>query len=178
MQSILRTIATLIDGISESLGRAVSWLTTVLVIIFCYDVIMRYLFNNTAVWITELEWHLFSLIFLLGAAFAYRHDKHVRVDVFYTKFSAKGKAWVNLIGILVFLIPWCLVVIRASYRYANYSLKLMEGSPNPGGLPYRFIIKFSITVGIVLLLLQAISELCKALISLTSKTPNTNPSAQ
>ncbi len=165
---ILQNCSNGLDTLNETIGKLVSWLTTALVIIFCYDVVMRYLFSNTAVWITELEWHFFSLIFLIGAAYAFKHDKHVRVDVFYSNFSVKGKALINFIGITIFLIPWCLVIIKASYNYASYALLLNEGSANPGGLPYRFIIKFSITVGFILLLLQAISEWMKALVVLRS----------
>lgn len=163
MKATLLAVSNTLSGFNDHIGKAIAWLTTALVLLFCYDVVMRYLFSSTAVWITEMEWHLFALIFLVGAAYAYRHDKHVRVDVFYSKMSPKGKAWVNLVGILVFLIPWCLVIIRASYRYAHYSWTLLEGSPNPGGLPYRFIIKFAITFGFILLLLQAIAELCRSL---------------
>lgn len=167
MKNLLQSIYHFLTWLNEKIGQGVSWLTTALVLLFCYDVVMRYLFSSTAVWITELEWHLFSLIFLLGAAYAYRHDKHVRVDVFYNRFSDKGKAIINLLGILIFLIPWCLVIIKGSQNYAYYSWTLMEGSPNPGGLPYRFLIKFSITFGFILLFLQAVAELCKSILTIS-----------
>ncbi|MEL6924173.1 MAG: TRAP transporter small permease subunit, partial [Bacteroidota bacterium] len=139
------------------LGRAVSWLTTVLVVFICYDVLMRYQFNSTAAWITELEWHLFALIFLLGAGYTLRHDKHVRVDLFYASMDTRDKAWVNLVGTLVFLIPWCLVLLYFSFFYALDAYQLNESSPDPGGLPARYLIKFSICVGVFFLLLQAIA---------------------
>ena len=165
---LLQRFSNGLDTINEEVGKLVSWLTTALVILFCYDVVMRYLFSSTAVWITELEWHFFALIFLIGAAYAFKHDKHVRVDVFYSNFSKKGKALINFIGITIFLIPWCLIIMKASYNYASYSLLLNEGSANPGGLPYRFIIKFSITAGFTMLFLQATSEWIKSLIILRS----------
>ena len=84
------------NRIIEWCGTKISWLTVVLVLVICYDVIMRYLFNSSSVAIYELEWHIFALIFLLGAAYALKHDRHVRVDVLYCRFSRKSQAWINL----------------------------------------------------------------------------------
>ena len=107
---------------------------------------------------TELEWHLFALIFLLGAGFAFKHDKHVRVDLFYANYSPKDKALTNLLGNLILLIPWCIFIIYFSFGYAQTSFLENETSPDPGGLPARYVIKFSITIGFILLLLQAIGD--------------------
>ncbi|NRB50380.1 MAG: TRAP transporter small permease subunit [Saprospiraceae bacterium] len=158
MQKIIDSI----DQVSERIGRGTSWLTLLLVILVCFDVVTRYVLSDTAAWIMELEWHLFALIFLLGASFAFKHDRHVRVDLFYAKFSAKDKALVNLIGNSIFLIPWCIVIIIYSFNYGMTSFEIRETSPDPGGLPARYLIKFAITFGIVLLLLQAIGEALKA----------------
>ena len=84
-----------IDRINEWVGRTSSWISGILVILVCIDVLSRYLFSETAAWVMELEWHLFSLLFLFGAGFALKHDRHVRVDLFYDKFSPKDKALVN-----------------------------------------------------------------------------------
>ena len=127
-------------------------------LLVCCDVIYRYLFNDTEAWIMELEWHMFALIFLLGAGFAFKHDRHVRVDLFYANFSEKDKALVNMLGGILFLIPWCLLIIIASFQYAGVSFVIRETSPDPGGLPARYLIKYAITVGGVLLLLQAIAN--------------------
>ena len=102
----LTSIAQSFEALSELSGRAVSWLTSILVVLIGYDVAMRYAFNRTSIAIFEWEWHLYSLIFLLGAAFALKHDRHVRVDVFYSQWSPKGQAWVNLLGTLFFLLPF------------------------------------------------------------------------
>ncbi len=151
-----------IDQLSERIGKGTSWLTLLLVILVCFDVVTRYILSDTSAWIMELEWHLFSLIFLLGASFAFKHDRHVRVDLFYAKFSQRDKALVNLIGNSIFLIPWCVVIIIYSFNYGMTSFNIRETSPDPGGLPARYIIKFAITFGIILLLLQAIGEALKA----------------
>ncbi len=139
-----------------------SWLTTALVLIIFVDVIVRYLFNASQAWITEFEWHLFAIIFLLGAAYTFKHDEHVRVDLFYTKFSEQTKAWINIVGISIFVIPWCLIVIRAAHKYASNSFRINEASPDPAGLPARWIIKFVIVIGFVLLLLQCLSILLRS----------------
>lgn len=150
-----------IDRINEWVGRTSSWISGILVILVCIDVLSRYLFSETAAWVMELEWHLFSLLFLFGAGFALKHDRHVRVDLFYDKFSPKDKALVNLIGGLVFLLPWCLLIGITSFGYAYESFLNRETSPDPGGLPARYVIKFAVTLGLVLLLLQGISQMIK-----------------
>lgn len=171
-------LASGIDHLNEQVGRGVAWLTTVLVLLVCYEVLIG-AFNESSNWVTELEWHLFSLIFLLGAGYAYKHDRHVRVDLFYTKFSAKDKALTDLIGNLLFLIPWCVVLIYFAFRYALESFRINEGSPDPGGLPARYVIKFAIVIGILLLLLQSIAELIKALHTyLNSKKTDVNQSPE
>lgn len=175
MDLYLQRIVQLIEKVNDWIGKQISWLTTLLVLLVCYDVITRYVFSETAAWIMELEWHLFALIFLLGAAYAFRHDKHVRVDLFYAKFSPKEKALVNIIGASVFLIPWCLLVIYWTFQFALISYGDNEGSPDPGGLPARYVIKFAVSLGIFLLLLQAIADLLKNILiyrNPSSETPN------
>jgi TRAP-type mannitol/chloroaromatic compound transport system permease small subunit len=105
--------------------------------------------------ILELEWHFFGLIFLLGSAYTLQMDKHVRVDVFYNNFSEKQKGVVDLLGTLFLLIPWCIVGISTCYNYASNSFYIKEQSPNPGGLPAWYIIKYFIVLSFVLLLIQA-----------------------
>lgn len=162
----------IVDSINEFIGRWISWLTTILVVFVCFDVFRRYLLKDSAAWIMEMEWHLFALIFLLGAGYALKHHRHVRVDLFYEKFSEHDKAWVNLFGSLLFLIPWCCMIIYVSFGYAVNSLQINEGSPDPGGLPARFIIKFSITIGFILLLLQALALLFRSYITIREKNDN------
>ncbi len=154
---LLKKISNIFGQLNELVGKSVAWLTTFLVILVCFDVTVRYIFSDTAAWIMELEWHLFALIFLLGAGYALKHDRHVRVDLFYSRFSRKDKAITNFIGTIIFLIPWCILVILFSFEYGLESFYDNEGSPDPGGLPARYLIKFSITIGVALLLLQAIS---------------------
>ncbi|RLD22785.1 MAG: C4-dicarboxylate ABC transporter permease [Bacteroidetes bacterium] len=159
----------ILEQISRWVGERAKWLTTALVILIFVDVVLRYLFSITSAWVIELEWHLFALIFILGAAFTLAEDQHVRVDVFYTRFSPRRKAWVNLVGTILFLIPWCLIVIYTSYHYADNSFAVREISADPGGLPARYVIKFSVTVGFTLLLLQALSLCLKSIAIIIKK---------
>lgn len=130
---------------------------------------MRYLFSNSAAWVGELEWHLFAIIFLLGAGYTFKHDQHVRVDLFYQNFSKKRKAWVNLVGTIIFLIPWCVMIILTSFRYTRTSFEYLERSQDPGGLPARYIIKGMITLGFFLLLWQALLSVIDQIKILKSK---------
>jgi TRAP-type mannitol/chloroaromatic compound transport system permease small subunit len=139
------------------MGRFVSWIVVFLVAVVFTDVLMRYAANLSFVFIQELEWHLFGFIFLMGAGYTLLYDQHVRVDIVYQKLSPRGKAWINVLGCVFFLIPGSLLIIYTSWSFAWESFVSMEGSPNPGGIPFRFIIKACIPLGYVLFLLQGIS---------------------
>lgn len=158
-----------ISSFNEWVGKGASWLTLLLVLIVGVDVISRYFFNTTKNWVLELEWYLFAIIFLLGAAYALKQDKHVRVDLFYARFGKKDKALVNFWGTLLFLIPWCLFVFFSSFNYAWESFEIRERSPNPGGLPALYLIKSMIPLGAFLLLLQGIALLINSALLLRKK---------
>ena len=166
MISLLKSISQFLDNINEYVGNSVSWLTTVLVIFTMIAVISRYVFNFTRAWYEEIEWHLFSLIFILGAAYTYKYNAHVRVDVFFNRFSPKKQALINLLGIGFFLIPVCLVVLQTAWPYAIRSLQQGESSSESSLLFYP--IKFAIFLGFGLLFLQAISEGIKSLLIILS----------
>lgn len=153
----LKGLSRWIDTINEYIGRGVSWVTLGLVLVVFVDVVMRYLFNTSFVFTQELEWHLFGFIFLIGAGYTLLHDGHVRVDIFYQRLGARGRAWVNFIGVLVFLLPGCILIIITSWKFVYNSWSILEGSPDPGGIPLRFIVKGTITVGFALLCLQGLS---------------------
>jgi TRAP-type mannitol/chloroaromatic compound transport system permease small subunit len=153
----LKTISLWIDNVNEKVGRLVSWAALILVLITFTDVVMRYVFNKSYVFTQELEWHVFAFLFLMGAGYTLKVDGHVRVEVFYGRLSKRGKAWINFIGVLFFLIPSCFVFIRTSIPFVMTSFQYMESSPDPGGIPYRFILKSCIPAGYALILLQGIS---------------------
>ena len=152
-----------VETLSEKVGLAVSWLTGLLVLVVCYDVFTRYMLQDSLVAVQELEWHLFAMVFLLGAAFTLKHDRHVRVDVLYSTFSPRRKALVNLAGSVLFLVPFCLVGIWGSQAFVKTSFLIGETSPDPGGLPARFILKSMIPIGFFFVLLQGIAMSFKSL---------------
>ncbi len=173
--NVLNRVARFIDQVNEWIGRKIAWLTSLLVLIIFGDVVMRYFFNTSSAGVFELEWHLFAAIFLLGAAYTLKHDKHVRVDVFYARLNKKQQAWINLIGSLLFLFPFCIVVISSSYKFVENSFYFRESSPDPGGLPARFIIKSTITIGFFLLLMQGLSLVFKCIITIFNSSNTTKP---
>jgi TRAP-type mannitol/chloroaromatic compound transport system permease small subunit len=153
----IKWLSDVIDSLNEWVGRGVAWVTLGLVLVVFVDVVMRYLFNTSFVFTQELEWHLFGFIFLIGAGYTLLHDGHVRVDIIYQRLGFRGRAWVNLCGVILFLIPGCMMVITTSWKFTANSFAILEGSPDPGGIPFRFILKGCIPVGFTLLLLQGIS---------------------
>ena len=144
------------DRINEMFGRAMAWLVVALTVIVFYDVCMRFLFRAGSTALQELEWHIFALIFLLGAASTYRTNGHVRVEVLYQKFSPRMQLWVNTLGDLFILLPLCFVIINSSLPFVEAAWSYGESSPDPGGLPWRWLIKAAIPAGFVLLALQAL----------------------
>ena len=154
----------ILESINENVGRIFAWTTTLMVVVICVDVILRYLFSFSFIWITEVEIYLFALSFLFGSGYALKHDKHVRVDLFYEGWSPVRKAWVNLLGSLFFLIPWCVVAIIACWKYASFSFGFRESSPQAGGLPALYILKFCLMLGFVFLLMQGIALILRSIL--------------
>ena len=169
--SKLLTLARRLDDFSEWIGTAVAWLALLLTAVVAYDVVARYLFHAGSVALQEAEWHIFAVMFLLAAAYTYKHDAHVRVDVVYGKLGLRGKAAVNLFGALLLLIPFSLMIIHASAGFVEMSWNLGEGSGDPGGLPARYILKGMIPAGFSLLILQGIAEIAKSLYELSTGRP-------
>jgi len=153
----IKMLSRFIDKINEWVGRGVAWITLCLVLVVFADVVMRYLFNTSFVFTQELEWHIFGFIFLIGAGYTLLHDGHVRVDIIYQRLGLKGRAWINLSGVILFLIPGCVMVITTSWKFTMTSFAILEGSPDPGGIPFRFLMKGCIPAGFTLLLLQGLS---------------------
>lgn len=153
----LQRLSAAIDRLNALVGRGTAWVSLGLVAVVFLDVVMRYAFNKSTVFNQELEWHLFAFIFLIGAGYTLLHDGHVRVDIIYQRLSAKSRAWVNLLGVILALIPGCMLIILTSLHFVLRAWQLGEGSPDPGGIPYRFIVKSLIPIGFGLLLLQGVS---------------------
>ncbi len=150
-----------IDQHVLKVGEILSWIWLALMAIIFLNVVLRYGFNQGRIELEELQWHLYSIGFLFGLSYAYVDDKHIRVDVFHERFSPQLKAWLELYGILLFLLPFLAMIIFYSVPFISSSYSLAEISPSPGGLPLRWLIKSSLLLGFCLLLLSTISRLSR-----------------
>ena len=162
-----------IDRLSEAMGRTVSWLTLAMVLVGAYNAVARYVgrflgLNLSSNALIETQWYMFSLVFLLAASYALRRDAHVRVDVVYGGLSPRQKAWIDLLGSLLFLIPFCVFGLVVSWPSVRNSIAVLEVSPDPGGLP-RYPIKAVILVSFTLLLLQGLAEFVRNLRALRER---------
>ena len=150
-----------IDSLTENFAKIAAFLVVVLSFLVVYDSANRYFLSGGSVALQELEWHLFDIIFLLGLAYTLKHDAHVRVDIFYSNFSQKTKAIVNIISTLFLILPFVSIILYVSFDYIALSYNQNEISADPGGLAYRYLIKSMMLVGFILLGLQSISDLFK-----------------
>lgn len=162
----LRAVSRVVDVVNDRVGRAVRLLSLLLVAVVTFDVLMRYAFRISYVFIQELEWHLFAVLFLVAAGYTHLKGDHVRVDIVYARMSPRTRAWIDLVGGLLFLFPTCFLLISTSIPFIRVSLTFLEGSPDPGGLPARYLLKMAIPAGFGLLALQGLSELVKNFVAL------------
>ena len=154
-----------LDRISIASGRITSWLTLVMVIVTVVVVVMRYVFDAGAVWLQESVVWMHAVVFMVGAAYTLQQDEHVRVDIFYRDMSALHRAWVDLFGTLLFLLPLCAFLGYKSWDFVAVSWQLGESSREPGGMPYPFVplLKSVLLLMPVLLGVQGAAMLARAL---------------
>ncbi len=170
MQGLLK-FAALIDGINERVGKAATWLVLIVVVISAGNAVMRYGINWSSNGLLEIQWYMFSGIFLLCAGYVFLKNEHIRIDVVAGRFSARTQNWIDVFGILVFLLPMALLTMYLSWPVFMNAWHTGEGSPNPGGL-IRWPVRLLMPVGFLLLTLQAFSELVKRLAFVTGNGPN------
>ncbi|MBT7335705.1 MAG: TRAP transporter small permease subunit [Gammaproteobacteria bacterium] len=158
-----------IDYFLTRLGAWVSLIWLALLAVIVVNVMLRYLFNEGRIELEELQWHLYSIGFLLGLSYAYQADTHIRVDVVHERLSPRARAWIELYGIVLFLAPFITLVLVYSVPFVVSSFNLSEQSPSPGGLPMRWFIKAFLPIGFALLALAVFSRLTRvwALLFLT-----------
>ena len=132
---------TVLRKIIDAMGSFCTILMILMVINVFYDVCMRYFFNDVSIGMQELEWHLFAAMFMFGLGFTLKEDAHVRVDIFYEKLLPHTQAYIDIVAALLFALPITLIVMYYGYSYAFDAYEMMEGSSDPGGLPYRWIIR-------------------------------------
>jgi TRAP-type mannitol/chloroaromatic compound transport system permease small subunit len=143
--------------------KYVAYLTAVilalLVVLVVFDATSRYLFSHGSTALQELEWHFFDVVILLSIAFTLRHNAHVRVDIFYDRFSPKTQVLINIISALFFVLPLSFLIVYIGIGFVEMSFVQNEASSDPGGLKYRWIVKALMPLAFIFLSLQAIKEL-------------------
>ncbi len=160
-----------IDSLSKYFGFLAAFFALAMSLLVAYDALMRYAFSEGSIALQELEWHMFDILFLFGLSYALKHDKHVRVDIFYEKYSKDTQALIRILSMAFLVIPFALLMIVYGYDMTLQSYLQHDTSPNPGGLSNRWIIKSMLVVGFVMLILQAISEIIKSYTQLSNKKP-------
>ena len=149
-----------IDRFIDRVGQATAWICLAIVLVVVTNVILRYLFRIGPMSLQELEWHLMSPIALIGMSYALRHNDHVRVDIFYDGFSLRLRAIIDLAAAILTVIV-SVIIIKLSINFVYQAYSLGEGSPDPGGLPYRFLLRSFIPLGFILLVVQAVANVIR-----------------
>lgn len=164
-----------LDRCSEYLGKSLAWLILAMMIIQFLIVVLRYAFSVNSIAMQESVMYMHAAVFMLAAAYTLRHDGHVRVDIFYRGMSARGKALVDLLGTLFLLLPVMIFVIATSLGYVGKSWRILEGSPDAGGIPGVFLLKTLIPLFALLMIVQGLVEIYRKGLILTGRL---NPDAQ
>ncbi|MDZ7818681.1 MAG: TRAP transporter small permease subunit [Aliarcobacter sp.] len=151
------------DKFADAIGYVTAFVMVLMILNVTYDVVMRYFFNTGSIAMQEMEWHLFSVIILLGISYTLKEDGHVRVDLIYDRLTNKKKAKINMVGVVLFILPVALLIGIESVPYVIESFASNEQSGDPGGLPYRWIVKSLIPLSFFLLIITAIGFFIKNL---------------
>ena len=159
----------LIDKFTDMTGRAIAWLTLLMVVLSFLIVVLRYGFNIGWIAMQESVLYLHGMVFMLGCAYTLKADGHVRVDIFYQKFSPRQKALVNCFGGIFLLLPVCLTIFYLSFDYVLASWHIMEKSGEAGGLPFVYLNKTLILLLPVVVVIQGIAEIFRQLLLLSRK---------
>ncbi|RTR05541.1 TRAP transporter small permease subunit [Halomonas nitroreducens] len=158
-----------LDRLSEWLGRSLSWLVLLMMLVQFLIVVLRYAFSVNSIPMQESVMYMHATVFMLAAAYTLRHDGHVRVDIFYRAMPAKRKALVDLLGHLFLLMPVMIFVILVSLGYVSKSWRIFEGSPDSGGIPGVFLLKTLIPLFAALMILQGLVEAWRNVLIMTGR---------
>lgn len=156
------SLAAAIDRFNAGVGRAASWCALAIVLIGFAVVLLRYVLGLGSIWLQESILYAHTALFLLAAAWTLKEGGHVRVDVFYAHASPRAKAWIDLLGALLLLLPFCVAIIWFSLPYVTRSWAILERSRETSGLPLVFLLKTLIPLFAALLLLQGLSQAIKS----------------
>lgn len=155
-----------LDGLSDVVGRVVMWLAALLVLVQFAVVVLRYGFSTSLIQVQEAVIYIHATLFMLAIAYTMRHEGHVRVDILYAAMPPRRRALVDLIGVLVAVIPFCVLMLWTCWPFVAASWRIREGAIAYGGIPYQYLLKSLIPAMAVLLLLQAVAHLCRCVLTL------------
>lgn len=162
IKTILISLEHIIRRLTLGMGYLAALLLIGLLLNVFYDVVMRYLFNDVSIAMQELEWHLYATVFLLGVAYTLQTDGHVRVDLIYERLNPQHQAWINLLGTVLFVWPFCIVVIYYGIDFAQSAYQIGEISGDPGGLTQRWLIKSMISLAFGCVLFSSIGTVLRS----------------
>lgn len=165
----MKRLVRIIDKISELTGTSVAWLTFAMMLVTCVVVVARYVFDVGSIALQETVVYLHGIVFMLGIAYTLKNGGHVRVDIFYQKFSPRIRASIDLLGTLFFLFPLAGFMLWSSIDYVYFSWSIRESSPEPGGLPAVYLLKTLIPLMAAMLALQGIAEAIRSLLIILGK---------
>jgi TRAP-type mannitol/chloroaromatic compound transport system permease small subunit len=169
--SSLSALARTIDRFSRIVGQTTAWLALIMVLVQFLVVVLRYVFGLGFIWMQESIMYMHGLLFMVGAGYTLLMDGHVRVDVFYREASPRGKAVVDLLGSLFFLIPFCVLILWVSYGYVANSWRVLEGSKETSGIQGIYLLKTTILVFGGLVILQGVSVVARSILTLAGVDP-------
>jgi len=162
----LSAFAGFIDHINEKLGRVTAWLTLLMVLVQFAIVLSHYIFHTGSIFLQESLLYMHSMIFLAGAAYTLKHNGHVRVDVIYSRLGDKARAWINLLGSLIFLFPVLGIIGWMAWPYMMDSWQILEGSIETSGIQAVYLLKTMILLFVITMILQGVALICHSLLSI------------
>ncbi|PMR82135.1 TRAP transporter small permease subunit [Halomonas urumqiensis] len=163
-----------LDAFTDLVGRSIAWLVVVMMLVQFIIVVMRYVIGIHSIVLQESVMYMHAMVFMLGAAWTLREEGHVRVDIFYRRLSARGRAWIDLAGTLFLLIPVVLFIAISSLGYVSSSWSILERSPD-GGIPGVFLLKSLILVMMALMLIQGVAQVMRQVMIIRHRMPNQTP---
>ncbi|GAB5469856.1 MAG: TRAP transporter small permease subunit [Rhodospirillales bacterium] len=166
---MLERFVRIVDGLNEGVGRCFAWFTLGCVLVTFGVVILRYLFSTGFIWMTDLYVWLHALVFMVGAGYTFKYGGHVRVDIFYSGLPARKRAWIDIFGTLVFLMPWLIVIAAYSSKPIIDAWEILEPSANQGGMQGLFIMKTSLWVFCALVGLQGLALIARSILVLRGR---------
>ena len=169
--NILLAFSRRVDWITERIGKSVGWLLLAAVLISAGNALIRKAFGVSSNAFLEAQWYLFGAVFMLGAGYVFLHDQHVRIDVLSSRMKRSTQVWIDVIGIVIFLLPLCVFVVWTSLPSLQLAIMTKEVSANPGGL-LRWPVYALVPLGFAMLAVQSVSELIERVAFLTGQGPD------